>query len=95
MEVSYKAVPWPAYNAPQDILRWLCRKGQPREELAAVVRTQLLRWHPDRFIQAFGAKLKDADKERIMERVKTNAAFLNWVKANRVNVEKAERYPST
>ena len=30
-----------------------------------------------------------------MERVKTNAAFLNWVKANRVNVEKAERYPST
>jgi len=93
--VTYEDVPWPEHKAPQDILRWLCRKGQPAEEMAAVVRVQQLRWHPDRFTQALGSRIKPADAGRIMERVKSNAQFLNLVKQKRVNPAKLQQTSSS
>lgn len=41
------------------------------------LRTELLRWHPDKFQARCGAALLEADRERIMQRVQDICEILN------------------
>ena len=41
------------------------------------LRTELLRWHPDKFQARFGAALLEADRERVMQRVQAICEVLN------------------
>ena len=41
------------------------------------LRTELLRWHPDKFQARCGAALLEADRERIMQRVQAICEVLN------------------
>ena len=43
-----------------------------------LVRAGLLRWHPDKFMQKFGAKLMETDKELILEKVKEISQSINY-----------------
>ena len=47
------------------------------DEYKKYLREQQIQWHPDKFLQKCGARLKDEDRERIMERVKQIAQILN------------------
>jgi hypothetical protein len=41
------------------------------------LRTELLRWHPDKFQGRYGAALLEADRQRIMHRVQAICEALN------------------
>ena len=65
-------VPWPDYAEPDDLLVHTLTTSQQTEPVAGhrgLIRTLALRWHPDKFQQAFGARLAATDKDRIMDRV--------------------------
>ena len=47
------------------------------DEYKKYLREQQVQWHPDKFLQKCGARLKEDDRERIMERVKQIAQILN------------------
>ena len=64
--IAYEDVPWPPTT------RGAVSSCAGRGADAAKRRTYrrfVLRWHPDKFAARFGARLVDADKERVMERV--------------------------
>lgn len=54
--------------------------ARPREAL----KTEMLRWHPDKFWQRFGARLAVEDRERIMQHVKLVSQQINavWCEQN-------------
>ena len=55
-EIGYERVPWPDYKSQGDLLKWMCRKSQPVEELQKTTRRLQLRWHPDKMTQILGAR---------------------------------------
>ena len=50
------------------------------EEQRQNVRTELKRWHPDKFHADFGQRLVAADRKRIMDRVHEISCLLNDLK---------------
>ena len=50
--------------------------SSPDEERKRI-RTELLRWHPDRFANKFGTRLRASDRDRVLERVKQVSQMLN------------------
>ena len=51
--------------------------SQGQVEWRRRLRTEQLRWHPDKFHARFGAALLDADREHIMQRVQAICEVLN------------------
>ena len=49
------------------------------EERRKRSRAELMRWHPDKFIAKFGARLATQDKSQILERVNAMSQLLNSV----------------
>lgn len=47
--------------------------ARPRE----VLKSEMLRWHPDKFWQRFGARLAAEDRDDIMQRVKLLSQQIN------------------
>jgi hypothetical protein len=37
----------------------------------------VMRWHPDKFQQRFGARLREGDRERVLERVRVVSQAVN------------------
>jgi hypothetical protein len=52
-----------------------------REEQRKRLRTELIRWHPDKFISKFGRRLAAADRERVLLRVNAVSQQLNAINA--------------
>ena len=50
---------------------------QTAEEKKKRLRSELLRWHPDKFQAHFGRKLKDEDADQIMAKVKEISQAIN------------------
>jgi len=50
------------------------------EEKKQAVRAASLRWHPDKFTQAFGRRLLEKDRGRVMESVKLMSQRINQLK---------------
>ncbi len=40
------------------------------DEARRRVRTELMRWHPDKFVAKFGARLVAGERERVLDKVK-------------------------
>ncbi|PSC73049.1 NF-kappa-B inhibitor 1 isoform B [Micractinium conductrix] len=82
--IAYADVPWilPAENAPQEELqRVLLYGADGPEEQRRRLRTELIRWHPDKFQSKFGRRLAPADAERITARVVAVSQMLNAIGA--------------
>ena len=50
---------------------------QTQEERKKRLRSELLRWHPDKFQALFGSNLKPDDAEQIMSKVKEISQAIN------------------
>ena len=79
-KLGFRSIPWPypPGKSVSDIEGFLF-SGLDRTstEFKKGVRSQQVRWHPDRFLQKVGDRLKDEDRERIMEKVKEISQRLN------------------
>jgi triphosphoribosyl-dephospho-CoA synthetase len=51
------------------------------EEQRRRLRTELVRWHPDKFVAKFGRRLAAGDRERVLERVNALSQQLNAIGA--------------
>ena len=65
--IAYEDVPWPPTT--RGAVSSCAGRGADAAKLRRTYRRFVLRWHPDKFAARFGARLVDADKERVMERV--------------------------
>ena len=68
-------VPWPP--SVEDVLRGmvLAAGGDKATAAKQVYRRATLRWHPDKFVNKFGAKLSGAHREEILSKVRAGAAL--------------------
>ena len=46
------------------------------------MRKAVLRWHPDKFTQAYGAYIDPSDRDKVMDRVKATAQQLTALKSD-------------
>ena len=56
-------------------------ENAPEREKKAALRAASLRWHPDKFRQAYGKLLIDSESERIMDQVNVMSQRINQLKA--------------
>mmetsp|Transcript_101892 Transcript_101892/g.175868 ORF Transcript_101892/g.175868 Transcript_101892/m.175868 type:complete len:339 (-) Transcript_101892:1889-2905(-) len=90
--VSYRSVPWPDVDSPNDLLKhWLdtiqlqpgtpspgCNRLDPDTADPDQQRKRMMRlWHPDRFQQLLARSVEGGDRNRIMERVTGIFQLLN------------------
>ena len=76
--LGYCDIPWPGGDKSSDdidILMQGLEKGS--SDFKKYVRQQQIRWHPDKFLQRFGAHIAAADKDEIMKRVTELSQKLN------------------
>lgn len=61
-------VPFPRGRTPDEAVDVLLA-GVPPGEQRAVLRQEMMRWHPDKFIGKFGARLGEGERAEVLERV--------------------------
>ena len=54
--------------------------SSPRESKRARIRLAMLRWHPDKFEQAFGGRVREDEREAVREGVKRMSQRINELK---------------
>ena len=76
--LGYSDIPWPFDKGVTDMEQFLFG-GMDRqsEEYTKYVKVQQVRWHPDRFLQKCGDRLKEGEKDRIINRVNEISQVLN------------------
>lgn len=82
--IAYADVPWflAAEGAPQEELQRVVLYGTSGpEEQRKRLRTELIRWHPDKFEARFGRRLVPADRDRVLARVVATSQALNAISA--------------
>ncbi|KAL4441890.1 hypothetical protein ABPG77_003806 [Micractinium sp. CCAP 211/92] len=82
--IGYGDVPWilAAEAAPQEELQRVVLYGTSGlEEQRKRLRTELIRWHPDKFEARFGRRLVPADRDRVLARVVATSQALNAISA--------------
>ena len=52
------------------------------EEKRRRLRSELVRWHPDKFVSKFGARLAEGDRQRVLDRVNATSQLLNALNAS-------------
>ncbi|XP_064649515.1 NF-kappa-B inhibitor-like protein 1 [Lineus longissimus] len=81
MHMSFSDIPWPdgLSNSPDIVREFLfCDFGEEETTLRKkYLRSQQVRWHPDKFMQKFGQNLLQTDRERILEKVKRVSQVMN------------------
>lgn len=80
--LEWNDIPWPfSKDNSGDLTKveefLFCDLDKETDEYKRYLREQQVQWHPDKFLQKCGTRLKDKDRERIMERVKEIAQILN------------------
>ncbi|GAB4819883.1 hypothetical protein N2152v2_006929 [Parachlorella kessleri] len=78
--IHYKDVPWilPQETASQEELQHVVLYGaSTHEEKRRRLRSELVRWHPDKFVSKFGARLAEGDRQRVLDRVNATSQLLN------------------
>ncbi|XP_056673848.1 NF-kappa-B inhibitor-like protein 1 isoform X2 [Monodelphis domestica] len=75
-------IPWPCLGErdPEAMAEALVAKGPPstdRRALKRYLRTQQVKWHPDRFLQRFGGQIESREREKVMEIVTALSQALN------------------
>ncbi|KAK9805018.1 hypothetical protein WJX73_002321 [Symbiochloris irregularis] len=75
-QIAMADVPWLLQDKDDARAIVLYGTSSPKEE-RKTIRTELLRWHPDRFSNKFGSRLLPSDKDAILQRVKHISQMLN------------------
>ncbi|XP_052220447.1 NF-kappa-B inhibitor-like protein 1 isoform X5 [Dreissena polymorpha] len=76
--MKYSDVPWPSVKGEGSDMSVLFDKLEPgSSEYRKYLRDQQVRWHPDKFLQRFGSRLCDTDREKIIARVTMLSQNLN------------------
>jgi len=74
--IRHSCVPWlveDKEDAQSIILYGTAGEGEKRKRL----RLELMRWHPDKFVARFGGRVVEAERERVLQRVKEISQMLN------------------
>eukprot|EP00850_Spirogloea_muscicola_P024438 SM000821S22583 [mRNA] locus=s821:1613:2157:- [translate_table: standard] len=69
MDLTFGDIPWPVPPGSEPEMGALLLAGVPPAEHRKRLRTEVLRWHPDKFVQRWGQRLSDKEQERIVARV--------------------------
>ena len=74
-EIGLSDIPSP----PKDNVLLLANRGQgaTAAERKQAFRAASLRWHPDKFVQRFGARLQDTERDDILEKVTATFQLVN------------------
>lgn len=77
--IGYSDIPWPFETEVTDISKQLfCDiSTADKETYRKYLREQQIRWHPDKFLQKLGHRIKEEEKDCILERVKEISQELN------------------
>ena len=78
--ITYDDIPWPgSTDNTEHMVAVLVgdRSKLSTDELKKYLKTQQRTWHPDKFVQKFGRRLKDSEREKILEKVKELSQALN------------------
>ena len=76
--LGYCDIPWPGGdNSDEDIIILMQGLEKGTSDFKKYLREQQIRWHPDKFLQRFGAHIAIADKAKIMKRVTGLSQKLN------------------
>ena len=73
--IGMRDVPWPVLDAAS--LGLDPRHTPSAAERKARFRQQSLRWHPDKFVQAFGGRLDAAERDAVLQRVTEVSQAIN------------------
>ena len=78
-KLSYAEIPWPSFGSMEDVMSVLLGKqfSWTHVELKKYIRTQQVRWHPDKFRQKFVDKIAPESLDRVMRRVNEISQVLN------------------
>ena len=76
-QLTFQAIPWPCTGSAADIVDKLSEWAG--EDKIGYLKVQRVRWHPDRFAQRCRHRIKDAEKERIMDLVKQISQGINMM----------------
>ena len=80
--LGWDDIPWPlSKDSSGDLTKieefLFCNLDKETDEYKKYLREQQVQWHPDKFLQKCGTRLKEKDKDKVMERVKEIAQILN------------------
>lgn len=77
--LRFQDVPWPAAESTEKSIEILFHDVSKSNETLykKYLREQQVRWHPDKFFQKFGNKIRESDKDEIMSRVNELSQALN------------------
>ncbi|KAK3279792.1 hypothetical protein CYMTET_12344 [Cymbomonas tetramitiformis] len=76
--ITYNDVPWIASEeASSDDLSQVVLVGVGKEDTKKALRAEVLRWHPDKFLQKLGSRLPESERERILQRVNQVSSMLH------------------
>ncbi|KAG0563142.1 hypothetical protein M758_8G006600 [Ceratodon purpureus] len=67
--LSYSDVPFPVEKGKEAELARVILHNSPPSEHKQLLRKEILRWHPDKFLQRYRSRLQGPDHDRILERV--------------------------
>ncbi|BBN01022.1 NF-kappa-B inhibitor-like protein 1 [Marchantia polymorpha subsp. ruderalis] len=67
--LSYADVPFPVLEGKEETLGQVLLQGIDPAKHRDVLRKEILKWHPDKFLQKWGPKLQGPDHDRIVARV--------------------------
>ncbi|CAM6097043.1 unnamed protein product [Calypogeia fissa] len=67
--LSYSSVPFPVEEGKEDTLKEVLLHGINPSMHRTALRKEMLRWHPDKFLQKWEVKLQGPDHDRIVARV--------------------------
>lgn len=79
-DVGFDDIPWPGSTDNTDHMVTILVSDKSKmsaEDLKKYLRTHQRTWHPDKFMQKFGKRLKESDRERILDKVKELSQALN------------------
>uniref|UniRef100_A0A7S0Y8Q0 NF-kappa-B inhibitor-like protein 1 n=1 Tax=Polytomella parva TaxID=51329 RepID=A0A7S0Y8Q0_9CHLO len=70
----YDAAPWPAVPDNQYVAMVLTGAG--KDGARARIKAELLRWHPDKFMSKFGSKIREVDRQKVIDDVRRISQML-------------------
>ncbi|CAI5465682.1 unnamed protein product [Closterium sp. Yama58-4] len=93
MGITMADVPFPVVGGGEEELKHVILHGVPKEQHRRRMREEVVRWHPDKFMQKWGLRLHDKHRSNIEKRVKELSQAVNNIYAS-LNRNSPRRIPS-
>ncbi|CAI7832176.1 unnamed protein product [Closterium sp. NIES-53] len=82
MGITMADVPFPVVGGGEEELKHVILHGVPKEQHRKRMREEVVRWHPDKFMQKWGLRLHDKHRSSIEKRVKELSQAVNNIYAS-------------